>query len=113
SALSSSVPSCSGAVPNRYDTTGLIQSRATRGRRPGRSSAAPYSCWRLGSSSMRVRFLGPDTDAYVGSVERHAPEFEEQTGLDLDIQIVPSDLYFSNGIRHLLEGDGAADVYMS
>jgi multiple sugar transport system substrate-binding protein len=62
---------------------------------------------------MRVRFLGPDTDAYVASVERHAPEFEERTGLDLDIRIVPSDLYFSNDIRHLLEGDGAADVYMS
>ena len=62
---------------------------------------------------MRVRFLGPDTDAYVASVERHAPEFEERTGLDLDIRIVPSDLYFSNDICHLLEGDAAADVYMS
>ena len=62
---------------------------------------------------MRVRFLGPDTDAYVASVERHAPEFEERTGLELDVRIVPSDLYFSNGIHHLLDGDGAADVYMS
>jgi len=62
---------------------------------------------------MRVRFLGPDTDAYVASVERHAVEFEERTGLELDIRIVPSDLYFSNDIRHLLEGDEAADVYMS
>jgi len=62
---------------------------------------------------MRVRFLGPDTDAYVASVERHAAEFEERTGLELDIRIVPSDLYFSNDIRHLLEGDEAADVYMS
>jgi multiple sugar transport system substrate-binding protein len=62
---------------------------------------------------MTVRFLGPDTDAYVASVERHAAEFEEQTGLGLEIQIVPSDLYFSNRIQHLLEGDGAADVYMS
>ena len=61
----------------------------------------------------RVRFLGPDTDAYVASVERHADEFEQQTGLDLDVQIVPSDLYFSNEIRHLLEGAEAADVYMS
>jgi multiple sugar transport system substrate-binding protein len=60
-----------------------------------------------------VRFLGPDTDAYVASVERHASEFEEQTGLPLDIRIVPSDLYFSNEIRHLLEGDEGADVYMS
>ena len=62
---------------------------------------------------MGVRFLGPDTDAYVASVERHAGEFEEQTGLELDVRIVPSDLYFSNDIGHLLEGDGAADVYMS
>ena len=60
-----------------------------------------------------VRFLGPDTDAYVASVERHSAEFEEQTGIELDITIVPSDLYFSNRIEHLLDGEGAADVYMS
>jgi len=60
-----------------------------------------------------VRFLGPDTDAYVASVERHADEFIEQTGLALAIRVVPSDLYFSNEIRHLLEGEEAADVYMS
>jgi multiple sugar transport system substrate-binding protein len=60
-----------------------------------------------------VRFLGPDTDAYVASVQRHSAEFEEQTGIELEIRIVPSDLYFSNKIHHLLEGDGAADVYMS
>jgi len=55
---------------------------------------------------MGVRFLGPDTDAYVASVERHAGEFEGQTGLELDVRIVPSDLYFSNDIGHLLDGDG-------
>jgi multiple sugar transport system substrate-binding protein len=60
-----------------------------------------------------VRFLGPDTDAYVASVQRHAVEFEEQTGIALDVRIVSSDLYFSNKIHHLLEGEGAADVYMS
>jgi multiple sugar transport system substrate-binding protein len=60
-----------------------------------------------------VRFLGPDTDAYVASVARHASEFEEQTGLSLEIQIVPSDEYFSSKIHHLLDGDAAADVYMS
>jgi multiple sugar transport system substrate-binding protein len=60
-----------------------------------------------------VRFLGPDTDAYVASVERHAAEFEEQTGIQLEIQIVPSDEYYSNRIHHLLDGEGAADVYMS
>ena len=61
----------------------------------------------------RVRFLGPDTDAYVASVERHAREFEERTGIELDVRIVPSDLYFSNRIEHLLDGDDAADVFMS
>ncbi len=61
----------------------------------------------------RVRFLGPDTDAYVASVERHAAEFEESTGIELDVTIVPSDLYFSNRIHHLLDGEDAADVYMS
>jgi multiple sugar transport system substrate-binding protein len=60
-----------------------------------------------------VRFLGPDTDAYVASVQRHSAEFEEQTGITLDVRIVPSDLYFSNKIHHLLDGDDAADVYMS
>ena len=48
---------------------------------------------------------GPDTDAYVASVERHASEFEERTGIPLEIEIVPSDLYFSNRIHHLLDGD--------
>ena len=61
----------------------------------------------------RVTFLGPDTDAYVASVQRHAAEFEEQTGIALDVRIVPSDLYFSNKIHHLLDGEDAADVYMS
>jgi len=60
-----------------------------------------------------VRFLGPDTDAYVASVERHADEFEAETGLQLDITIIPSDEYFSNRIHHLLDGEGAADVFMS
>lgn len=60
-----------------------------------------------------VRFLGPDTDAYVASVERHAGEFEEQTGLELDLRIIGSDEYFSNRIHHLLDGEEAADVYMS
>jgi len=60
-----------------------------------------------------IRFLGPDTDAYVASVQRHSQEFEELTGLELEIRIVPSDLYYSNKIHHLLDGDDAADVYMS
>ncbi len=60
-----------------------------------------------------VRFLGPDTDAYVASVERHSAEFEERTGIELHVRIVPSDLYFSNRIEHLLDGEEPADVYMS
>ena len=60
-----------------------------------------------------MRFLGPDTDAYVASVQRHASEFEERSGIALEIQIVPSDEYFSNRIHHLLDGEAAADVYMS
>jgi multiple sugar transport system substrate-binding protein len=60
-----------------------------------------------------VRFLGPDTDAYVASVERHAAEFQEATGIDLDVRIIPSDLYYSNRIHHLLDGEDAPDVYMS
>lgn len=62
---------------------------------------------------MSVRFLGPDTDAYVASIERHAAEFEEESGISLEIEIVPSDLYFSNRIHHLLDGQGSADVFMS
>ena len=61
----------------------------------------------------RLRFLAPDTDAYVASVQRHAAEFEERTGLELDIRIVASDEYFSNEIHGYLSGDGVADVYMS
>ena len=67
----------------------------------------------MSSAVSAVRFLGPDTDAYVASVQRHSAEFEEQTGVALDVRIVPSDLYFSNNIHHLLGGDDAADVYMS
>jgi multiple sugar transport system substrate-binding protein len=60
-----------------------------------------------------VRFLAPDTDAYVASVQRHAAEFEEGTGLELEIHIIPSDEYFSNEIHGYLSGDAAADVFMS
>jgi multiple sugar transport system substrate-binding protein len=60
-----------------------------------------------------VRFLGPDTDAYVASVQRHAGEFEEQTGIALEVEIVASDLYYSNRIEHLLGADPPPDVYMS
>jgi multiple sugar transport system substrate-binding protein len=60
-----------------------------------------------------VRYLAPDTDAYVASVQRHAAEFEGQTGHRLELRIITSDEYFSNRIGHLLSGDDAADVFMS
>jgi multiple sugar transport system substrate-binding protein len=60
-----------------------------------------------------VRFTAPDTDAYVDSVQRHIAEFTAETGIEAIVRIVPSDLYFSNDIHHLLEGEDAADVYTS
>ena len=60
-----------------------------------------------------VRFLAPDTDAYVASVARHAAEFTERTGHTVDLRIIGSDEYFSNDIHQHLTGDGAADVFMS
>jgi multiple sugar transport system substrate-binding protein len=60
-----------------------------------------------------VRYLAPDTDAYVASVQRHAGEFEAQTGHRLEVRIVASDEYFSNRIGPRLTGDDAADVFMS
>jgi multiple sugar transport system substrate-binding protein len=60
-----------------------------------------------------VRYLAPDTDAYVASVQRHAPEFESQSGHRLEIRILSSDEYFSNRIGSRLSGDDAADVFMS
>ena len=60
-----------------------------------------------------VRYLAPDTDAYVASVQRHAREFESQSGHSLDVRILGSDEYFSNRIGSRLSGDDAADVFMS
>src|SRR6266508_3217383 len=60
-----------------------------------------------------VRFFAPDTDAYVASVERHIREFEELTGHTAHLNIIGSDQYFSNKIHAFLDGDEAADVYMS
>ena len=60
-----------------------------------------------------VRFLAPDTDAYVASVQRHAREFEAQSGHRLDVRILGSDEYFSNRIGSHLSGEAVADVFMS
>ena len=53
-----------------------------------------------------VRYLAPDTDAYVASVRRHAAEFEAQTGHRLEVRILESDEYFSNRIGPLLTNSG-------
>src|SRR5215210_7934592 len=60
-----------------------------------------------------VRYLAPDTDAYVASVQRHASEFEAQTGHRFEARVLASDEYFSNRIGARLSGDDAADVFMS
>lgn len=60
-----------------------------------------------------VRYLAPDTDAYVASAQRHADEFEAQTGHRLEVRVLTSDEYFSNRIGPLLSGDDPADVFMS
>ena len=60
-----------------------------------------------------VRFLAPDTDAFVASVERHRDEFERATGNTLRLDILPSDTYFANEIQPHLTGDDPADVFMS
>ena len=60
-----------------------------------------------------VRYLAPDTDAYVASVQRHAREFEAQRGHQLEVRILASDEYFSNRIGPRTSGDDAADVFMS
>lgn len=61
----------------------------------------------------RVKYLAPDTDAYVASVERHVDEFTRETGIDVDIEIMASDEYFENRITAQLNADDPADVYMS
>ncbi len=60
-----------------------------------------------------VRFFAPDTDAYVASIQRHIGEFETRTGHTAHLHIIGSDEYFSNQIQSYLEGDNAADVFMS
>ena len=60
-----------------------------------------------------IKFFAPDTDAYVAGVKRHIHEFEERTGHTANLNIVASDLYFSNRISSFLEDEDAADVFMS
>jgi len=60
-----------------------------------------------------VRFFAPDTDAFVDSVQRHIGEFEARTGHTAHLHIIGSDEYFSNKIQGYLQGEDAADVFMS
>lgn len=60
-----------------------------------------------------VRFLAPDTDAYVSSVLKHQQEFTDQTGIALEINIIPSDQYFENQITNYLNDREPTDVFMS
>ena len=60
-----------------------------------------------------VRFLAPDTDAYVASVVKHHQEFTDLTGIEVDITILPSDVYFENQITDELNASEPADVFMS
>ena len=50
-----------------------------------------------------VRFLAPDTDAFVASVERHAPRVRGEHGASARTpDPLGSDEYFSNRIGHRL-----------
>ena len=60
-----------------------------------------------------VRFLGPDTDAYVASVVKHSREFTDLTGIGIETTIVPSDDYFAGHIQRALAEPGQVDVFMS
>lgn len=61
----------------------------------------------------KVKFFGPDTDGFVDSVVRYADEFRAESGLALELHIIPSDEYFSNQIHRYLDGEDNADVFMS
>ena len=61
-----------------------------------------------------VRFLAPDTDAYVASVQRHAARVRGASRAPPRRRASSAATsYFSNRIRPHLAGDEAADVFMS
>ncbi|MGH8290525.1 MAG: extracellular solute-binding protein [Steroidobacteraceae bacterium] len=61
----------------------------------------------------KLVFLGCDQDAYCASVARHIQSFEESTGHEVRVRILGNDEYFTNRLGSYLEGENAADVYMS
>ena len=61
----------------------------------------------------QITFFAPDTDAFVSSVTKHVPEYEELTGDTVRLHIIDSDTYFSNDIHAQLGEPDGADVFMS
>ena len=61
----------------------------------------------------QITFFAPDTDAYVSSVMKHVPEYEQLTGDTVRLRIIDSDTYFSNDIHAQLGEPDGADVFMS
>jgi multiple sugar transport system substrate-binding protein len=61
----------------------------------------------------KLTFLGCDQDAYCASVARHVRSFEEASGHQVQLRILDNDEYFANRLGAYLEGDNAADVYVS
>lgn len=63
-----------------------------------------------------VRFIGPDNDAYVASIARHIEEYQELSGHQVELEIVPEPDYVSNSLEVLrgrLRGESAPDVFVS
>ena len=60
-----------------------------------------------------VRYLAPDTDAYVDFIVQNKSEFEQQSGLTLETHIIPTDAYYSNQIGKYLDSEEPPDVFMS
>lgn len=61
----------------------------------------------------KVRYLAPDTDAFVASVQKHSKEFEDQSGIKIEFEIIESDPYYDNQISKQLNDSDPADVFMS
>ena len=68
---------------------------------------------RIGDPMSQITFFAPDTDAYVSSVMKHVPEYEQLTGDTVRLRIIDSDTYFSNDIHAQLGEPDGADVFMS
>jgi multiple sugar transport system substrate-binding protein len=63
-----------------------------------------------------VRFIGPDNDAYVASLVRHIAEYEELSGQQVALEVIPETDYVTNSLAALrgrLRGESAPDVFVS